>query len=516
LWSPSVPPVTGRLKSASGKNYAGLMALDESEHSSKRPQLEPARAPGRLVIVSNRVPARRGTQAGGLAVALQEALKPGSLWFGWSGKRSTKTGTEPQLEQAGGVTYATIDLAEQDYQHFYVGFSNSTLWPLLHFRLGLIDFKRADYEGYQRVNRAYAEALAPLLKPDDMVWIHDYHLIPLARELRALGVKNRLGFFLHVPFVPASVFSVLPPATELLRALCDYDVIGFQTEEHRQDFANCLTHMLGSGLLKDGTVRLPGSQAQAVVVPIGIDAKHFAHLADRAMRDRNSRIVRCAADRPLIIGVDRLDYSKGLPHRFEAFGRLLDGHQEHRGKVSYLQIAATSREDVSDYQTLRRELDESAGNINGRFAEFDWVPLRYMTRAVGRHTLAGLYRIAKIGLVTPLRDGMNLVAKEYIAAQDPEDPGVLILSRFAGAAEELADALLVNPYDPDEIADALQRAITMPLAERRQRFEQLSARVFLTTAQSYCWKFLDYLVPNGDPGLMETPRAAANAYSYRE
>lgn len=475
-----------------------LQVIDPPEEDAEKPpQAERAgrRGEGRLVIVSNRVPARRGPQAGGLAVALQDALKPGTLWFGWSGKTARKTATHPQLEQADGVTYATIDIAEEDYKQFYVGFSNSTLWPLLHFRLGLIDFKRDDYEGYLRVNRAYAAALAPLLQPEDTVWIHDYHLIPLARELRALGVKNRLGFFLHVPFAPASVFGVLPPAAELLRALCAYDLIGFQTERHRHDFADCLHHMLGAGMEEDGRIQLVGSQARAAVVPIGINARHFAKLAERAMRDRNGRIARAAGGRSLIIGADRLDYSKGLLNRFEAFGRLLTNYPEQRGKVSYLQIAAISREDVGDYQTLRRELDESAGNINGRFAEFDWVPLRYMTRAVGRHTLAGLYRMARVGLVTPLRDGMNLVAKEYIAAQDPADPGVLILSRFAGAAEEMTEALLVNPYDPDEIADALQQALTMPVEERRRRFESLSAAVFTSTAENYCRRFLKLLAP---------------------
>ncbi|HTH98637.1 MAG TPA: trehalose-6-phosphate synthase [Stellaceae bacterium] len=465
---------------------------------------QPKRDQGRLVIVSNRVPdpAKRGTQAGGLAVAVADALTPGSLWFGWSGKTARKTATHPQIEEADGITYATIDLGEQDHKRFYVGFANSTLWPLLHFRLGLIDFKREDYAGYIRVNKAYAAALAPLLQPDDIVWIHDYHLIPLAAELRALGVKNKLGFFLHVPFVPASVFAVLPPAKDLLRALCTYDVVGFQTDEHLNDFRNAVRRMLGAEIRQDGFINMVGVNCRAMVVPIGIDAQHFAQLAERATRSvERRRMETSLAGRSLVIGVDRLDYSKGLPHRFRGFAKLLANEPELRGRVHYLQIAAISREEVAEYQTLRRELDHLAGNVNGRFGEVDWTPLRYMTRAVSRTALAGLYRAARIGLVTPLRDGMNLVAKEYVAAQDPADPGVLVLSQFAGAAEEMGDAaLLVNPYDSEEIAEAICQGLAMGLDERRQRFEKLVASVFTSTAENYCRQFIAALTADTESG----------------
>jgi trehalose 6-phosphate synthase len=453
-----------------------------------------SRGKGRLVIVSNRVPApaKRGAQAGGLAVALADALTPGSLWFGWSGKTAKRTATHPHIETVDEITYATIDIGETDHKRFYVGFANSTLWPLLHFRLGLINFKREDYEGYLKVNKAYAAALAPLLQPDDIVWIHDYHLIPLAAELRALGVKNKLGFFLHVPFVPASVFAVLPPARDLLRALATYDVVGFQTAEHLQDFRNAVRRMLGAEIAEDGFIRMSGVNCRALVVPIGINARHFAQLAEKATKSvERRRLERSLGGRSLVIGVDRLDYSKGLPNRFNGFAKMLENVPELRTQVSYLQIAALSREEVADYQTLRQELDQIAGNVNGRFGEVDWVPLRYMTRAVSRTALAGLYRAARIGLVTPLRDGMNLVAKEYVAAQDPADPGVLVLSQFAGAAEEMGEAaLVVNPYDSEEIAEAIQRGLSMPFEERRQRFERLSATVFTTTAENYCRQFI--------------------------
>jgi trehalose 6-phosphate synthase len=317
------------------------------------------------------------------------------MWFGWSGKTAKKTSTHPHIEQTNAVTYATIDLSETDYKRFYVGFSNSTLWPLLHFRLGLINFKREDYEGYIRVNKAYADALAPMLQPDDVVWIHDYHLIPLAAELRARGVKNRLGFFLHIPFVPSSVWAVLPPAKDLLRGMCAYDVVGFQAREHLRDFTDSVGQMLGAEIDGNGEIRMPGVRCRAVVTPIGINARGFAQLAEKAARGaERRRLDRSLGGRNLVIGVDRLDYSKGLPQRFHGFARLLGNHPELRRQVSYLQVAAISREDVSEYKTLRRELDEIAGNVNGRFGEIDWVPLRYITRAVARTALAGLYRRA--------------------------------------------------------------------------------------------------------------------------
>lgn len=450
----------------------------------------------RLVIVSNRVPnpSERGPRAGGLAIGVADALKENGLWFGWSGEIATTTSETATKVVSGKVTYATIDLSQEDYDRFYVGYANSTLWPLLHFRLGLIDFKREDLDGYFSVNRAFAASLAGELRPDDLIWIHDYHLIPLGAELRKLGVTNKLGYFLHIPFVPASLFAALPQGDALLRAFCSYDVVGFQTEEHHRDFLDCVKQGLGLEPDADGVITSTEGRTQVIADPIGIDARAFAALASKAERSvETKRLVASLVERDLVIGVDRLDYSKGLPHRFDAFGRLLQNFPERRQQVSYLQIAARSRLDVSEYRDLRRDLDRKAGNINGRFAEFDWVPLRYMIRPMGRSTLAGFYRVARVGLVTPLRDGMNLVAKEFVAAQDHNDPGVLILSRFAGAAEDLKEALIVNPYDPDEIAEAMQQALTMPLAERQDRMEHLRARVFTNTAEAYCRKFLDAL-----------------------
>jgi trehalose 6-phosphate synthase len=462
----------------------------------------------RLVIVSNRVPnpQERGPRAGGLAIGVADALKDDGLWFGWSGEIAPATSETAVKVAAGKVTYATIDLSQEDYDRFYVGYANSTLWPLLHFRLGLIEFKREDLDGYFSVNRAFAAALARELRPDDLIWIHDYHLIPLGQELRRLGVTNKIGYFLHIPFVPASLFAALPQGDALLRAFCSYDVVGFQTEEHQRDFLDCMKQGLGLEPDGDGIVTSAEGRTQVIANPIGIDARAFAAMANKAERSvETKRLVSSLVERDLVIGVDRLDYSKGLPHRFDAFGRLLQRFPELRQKVSYLQIAARSRQDVQEYRDLRRSLDRKAGNINGRFAEFDWVPLRYMVRPVSRNTLAGFFRVAKVGLVTPLRDGMNLVAKEFIAAQDHTDPGVLILSRFAGAAEDLKEALIVNPYDPDEIADAMHQALTMPIEERQDRMEHLRARVFTNTAEAYSRKFIERLKSPAPTARAERP-----------
>jgi trehalose 6-phosphate synthase len=462
----------------------------------------------RLVIVSNRVPAYgdRKEQSGGLAVALDEALKQETLWFGWSGQTATETSLKPVLTQRRAVTLATIDLGAEDYQRFYVGFANSTLWPLLHYRTGIMDYVRADYHGYRTVNRQFAEALSPLLRPDDIVWIHDYHLMPLAHELRERGHANRLGFFLHIPFPPASVFDALPSARTLVRDLAACDLIGFQTEDDGDNFLSCVTRLAAGTLQSEGRFQIDGKASRAIAIPVGIDPVRFGRAAERASNgDNATRLRESLSGRRLIIGVDRLDYSKGLGNRFEAYARLLEQFPEHRLKVSYLQVAPRSRGDVGEYQLLKRNLDRQAGKINGKFAEFDWVPLRYMTRGLPRNTLAGFYRTAAVGLVTPLRDGMNLVAKEYVAAQEALDPGVLVLSRFAGAAAHMKEALIVNPYDADEVAEAIHEALVMPHDERRDRWQALYATVNRDSAAAWCERFLKELsstapsIRNGQP-----------------
>jgi len=449
----------------------------------------------RLVVVSNRVPLPgQGQRAGGLAIVLQDVMDSVGLWFGWSGNTTPHGDNAVQTITHRDTEYATIDLSEDEYQKFYVGYANSSLWPLLHFRQGLLEFRREDLEGYRAVNRLYAKSLQPLLKPDDLIWVHDYHLIPMGGQLRRLGARNRVGFYLHIPFVPHSVFDALPRGNRLLQDMCEYDVVGFQTEEHRSDFLDTVRHSLGHEITDDGIIHVPGRPVQTIVAPVGIDGLAFGRQAERAAKSKNNkRLTDSLNDRHLMIGVDRLDYSKGLPNRFEAFNRLLTRFPEHSQHVSFLQVAVPSREEVSEYAQLRPILNRMAGDINGRHGTFDWVPLRYMSQGVSRGTLAGFHRISRVGLVTPLRDGMNLVAHEYVAAQNAEDPGVLVLSKFAGAASYFEDALIVNPNDPDEIAEAMHAALTMPLQERRLRHARLFESVLRLTAASYCQTFLSAL-----------------------
>ncbi|WP_419730288.1 alpha,alpha-trehalose-phosphate synthase (UDP-forming) [Lichenicola sp.] len=453
---------------------------------------------GRLVIVSNRVPSpRERTQpAGGLTVGLADAIKgQPSLWFGWSGSAQGK-GVEtpaPELTEQDGVTYATIDLTAKQHEGFYQGFSNGILWPVCHYRLGLMQYHRDQLESYIAVNAMFARSLATLLQPDDVVWVQDYHLFPLGAALRREGVQTRIGFFLHIPFPPEQLFRALPGADLLLADLDAYDVVGVQTEQDATNMNQSLA-ALESGV-----------RAQAF--PIGIDPVAFGKQALKGESSKEmGRLTQALAGRALILGVDRLDYSKGIPERFRGFERLLQRFPAHRGKVSFLQVAPVSRGEVSEYKSLRRELDELSGRINGNWAEIDWIPLRYITRALPRKVLAGVHRRAAVGLVTPLRDGMNLVAKEYVAAQDPADPGVLVLSRFAGAAPELGDAVMVNPYDPDEIAEALDRALTMGLKERSTRWQAMNAAVHRVTAASWARDFLGVL--NAAPARPHSKKAA--------
>ncbi|MCI1438125.1 MAG: trehalose-6-phosphate synthase [Acetobacter indonesiensis] len=441
---------------------------------------------GRLVVVSNRVPAARDRQqpAGGLAVALRDALSEGQcLWFGWSGQQipeEDKAEREVSIDKVDNVTYATIDLTHSEFDGFYQKYSNGILWPLCHYRAGLMSYTRADREVYLDVNQLFAEKLLPLLQPGDLIWIHDYHLFPLGQALRDLGVTSPIGFFLHIPFPPWSLMKALPGAERLMRNMHAYDVIGLQTEDDARN-------------MNDG-FSVCGVEARAQVFPIGIDPESFAELARDGLEHAEVlRLQESLRGKPFIIGVDRLDYSKGLPERFKGYEAFLKRYPEHKGKVVYLQITPVSRGQVEEYRLLKQELDEAAGRINGMYGDFDWTPIRYLTKPVPRELLAGFYRLADAALVTPLRDGMNLVAKEYVAAQDGKDPGVLILSHFAGAAPEMEDALLVNPHDADEIADALHKALTMAQSERCDRWNRLQPDVWRVTAGSWARDFIGML-----------------------
>lgn len=430
----------------------------------------------RLVVVSNRVALPNESRAGGLAVALCAALKQdGGLWFGWSGKRVRSASGDLHRDHKDGIDYCTMDLSYEDYDAYYTGFSNRTLWPALHFRLDLVDYTRETREGYHRVNALFADKLAAQLRDGDTVWVHDYHLIPLGQQLRARGVGCRIGFYLHVPMPSSDLVAALPGHQELFGALSAYDLVGFQTVRDVERFQDYMRLFGGGRVLTPSRMEDANGRAfRATAFPISIDTAQVARQAAVAAGKPNIQRLRTSlAERALAIGVDRLDYSKGLPDRFRAFERYLTRHADHgkrAERLTLLQIAPASRQDVPEYQHLRRELEGLSGHINGVHSEPDWTPVRYVNKNFAHDVLFGFYRLANMGLVTPLRDGMNLVAKEFIAAQNPDDPGALVLSRFAGAASELTDALLVNPFDLDAVADAIAQAHAMPLEERRQRW----------------------------------------------
>ena len=429
----------------------------------------------RLVVVSNRVPVptEKKPPQGGLAVAVLSALEArGGLWFGWNGKVSE--GKTISRTRYGNVDFATTALSRKDYDDYYRGFSNRVLWPLLHARLERMEYYRSYENGYRRVNQFLAGALVPLLRPDDTIWVHDYHLIPLGLALRRAGCRQRIGFFLHTPFPPSDVFRALPNHRSLLLDFGAYDLVGFQTDVDHRGFVNSVHYGVPGAKVSIRSVQIGNGPTRTDVFPISIDVDGVAAAATKGRSSASGRrLISSLNARHLIMGVDRLDYTKGLVARFQACERLLQRYPAARGRFVYLQIAQPSRGDVPEYQQLRRALDAAAGEINGRFAEYDWMPLRYLHKGFSHATILGFLSISRVGLVTPLRDGMNLVAKEFVAAQRADNPGVLVLSELAGAARELRDALIVNPYDTDDVADGLAKAIDMPLEERRKRWQSL-------------------------------------------
>jgi trehalose 6-phosphate synthase len=449
-----------------------------------------------------------GIRAGGLEVALQATLKKHRCtWLGWSG--DVKEDVQTRTVKSGKITYIVTDLNEEDYQEYYNGFANRVLWPILHYRLDLAEFTRRELSGYLRVNDHFADELHKVLEPDDLVWVHDYHLIPLAKALRERGHDNRIGFFLHIPMPPPEILTAMPNHDRLMPALMHYDLVGFQTDNDAANFARYLAKELG---MSSHIPRMQSGQERAMRIgtfPVGVETEEFQRRARRAAR--SSFVSKVAKTMPggIMIGVDRLDYSKGLLLRLEAYERFLTAHPEFHGKISYLQITPRSRSEIAEYADIEQQIDSAAGRINSSYGDVAWNPVRYVKRAYTRTALAGLYRAARVGFVAPLRDGMNLVAKEYVAAQDATDPGVLILSRFAGAAEELKSALIVNPYDPDAVAGAIARALNMPLAERKNRHAELYAAMLENDITKWGDKFLASLT--GDPETFPAGRKAATS-----
>ncbi len=445
---------------------------------------------GRLIVVSNRIPLG-GPGSGGLVVALHEALaERGGIWIGAEDIEGEEPAPALRRREGGAYEKYTFDLTPKDREEYYLGFANSVLWPLCHRRSDLIDYETRFAEGYERVNARLARMLAEMLEPEDRLWVQDYHFFPLAARLRELGVENRIGFFLHIPFPNASDLPALPRSELLVDWIASYDLFGLQT---RRDVAACLEFFRGATdaeLMLDGAVRHGDHTVRVASYPIGIDPDALVEAADARRAEAKLRL---DPQERLLIGVDRLDYSKGIPNRLNAMGAYLDRRAPQDARATLLQIAPPSRERVLAYREVRDEIELLTGKINGEHSEIDWTPVRYIHKPVERELLAAIFRRADVALVTSLADGMNLVAKEYVASQDPEDPGVLVLSRFAGAAEQMQEALIVNPYDISEMADAISKGLAMPVEERRERHAALNANVRRQDIDWWTKTFLDAL-----------------------
>jgi len=459
----------------------------------------------RLVAVSNRVSVpRRGTAPGGLAVGLLSAMQArGGLWFGWNGEVMEGSLESADIVRRDNVTYATIELTSREHQDFYLGFSNAILWPVFHYFLDTFHYSDEQYDAYQLTNQRFARELAALLEPEDLVWVHDYHLIPLGQKLRESGAQQPLGFFLHIPFPAFEVLRALPVYGELMQSFIAYDVVGFQTDNDLANFHAAVKSIWGPDSIDAaGRIRVGDRRVIAEVFPIGVDVDGVQREALEAQAsEAHKRMVAGLLGRRLMIGVDRLDYSKGLVERFRAYERFLEKHPDSQNRVTFLQIAPLSRSDVRAYSAIRQELEQAAGRTNGRFADTDWTPIRYLNRNFPHDVLMSFLRSALVGIVTPVRDGMNLVAKEFVAAQDASDPGVLILSTLAGAARELTGALQVNPYDARAMGNAIEMAFNMPLAERRDRHQQMLDALRRNDIHAWHSRFVERLAAIHRPAM---------------
>lgn len=468
----------------------------------------------RLIAVSSRVqvePEDGHASRSGVAVALTAALRESNgFWFGWSGGATDAFTGQITFRRSDGVATATVDLEPQDIEEYANGFAMRTLWPLFHEQPAAGGTRDGVSDGYARLNYRFAETLAPLIESDDVVWVHDFPLIPLGENLRDHGFANRIGFFLHIPWPPEGLLAAMPGAAQLVESMFAYDVIGFQTEADRRAFSDFATLRLGAKVEAEN-VRLGVRVTRLLVCPMGLDAADFAGAVHSlAAKQAETRLVVSAGGRDMILGVDRLDQAKGLEERFAAYALLLAKRPDLRDKVFLLQIAPPAAAEVPGYRKIRETLDARSGAINGAFASIDWTPLRFVNQAYSRDELFGIYRAARVGLVTPLRDGMNLVAKEYVAAQDPADPGVLVLSRFAGAAAQLTDAVIVDPRSAQDMAEGIARALAMPLAERQERHKAMLETITSEDVRWWSRRFMDALAGT-DPGAQPLEEAVTAA-----
>ncbi|HYC49480.1 MAG TPA: bifunctional alpha,alpha-trehalose-phosphate synthase (UDP-forming)/trehalose-phosphatase [Gemmatimonadaceae bacterium] len=476
--------------------------LDASHYSDAQRAARKPRS-GRVLIVSNRLPVtarevdgdvQLTRSVGGLATGLRSTHAAAeSWWIGWLGDLKMDAKHRHQVrEQLDNMRASAVTLDAADAKTFYAKLSNGILWPLAHDRLDRLPLNLDGWDAYERVNERFADAVADRWQPGDLVWVHDYHLMRLPALLRKRIPEAKIGFFLHIPFPNPEIFFVLPARKWLVEGMLGADLIGFHTRRYRGHFTAALRRLLGLEMDADSHVRWNDRAVQLGVFPMGIDAESFnARAADPGV------IVKALGHRPagkerLILGIDRLDYSKGIPRRLAAIERLLEDHPEWRRNVRFLQVAVPSRGSVGAYRSFRREVEQLVSRINGRFGTSTWMPIHYMHQSLDNDDLIALYRAADVMLVTPVRDGMNLVAKEFVACRNDES-GTLVLSEFAGAADDLRDALIVNPYDIGGVAASIHTALTMDSAERRRRMRLLRTHVFEYDVQWWTREFLGSL-----------------------
>lgn len=458
----------------------------------------------RLVIASNRLPivlskdADGGWQvqpgSGGLVTALAPVLRSrGGIWIGWTGTmQEDQVDLAPLLADAtrdAGYSLISVQVTAEQHDKFYLGFSNAVIWPLFHDLQSHCHFEPDYWRAYEDVNRSFAQVIVEQTQPDDYIWVQDYHLMNVASELRAMEVSRKLGFFLHIPFPPPDIFLKLPWRTPVLIGLLSYDLVGFHTQRDRTNFVDCVRALLKDVVIDDAgqltSVRYDERTTRLGAFPIGIDFDEFAqHAASQEVAAGAAALREALPHRQLVLGVDRLDYTKGIPQRLEAFRHALARHPELHGQITFVQVVIPSRTDILEYAELKTEIEQLVGEINGQFTQPGWVPIHYLFRSMDRNELLSYYRAADIALITPLKDGMNLVAKEYCASS--VETGVLILSEFAGAAPQFENgALLVNPYDLIGVADAIYEAWAMPEEERRRRLKEL--RRVVAEQDIYWW-----------------------------
>jgi trehalose 6-phosphate synthase/phosphatase len=455
-----------------------------------------------LITISNRLPVsvvRREqslhfeSSVGGLATGLAQFVKEKpSAWVGWPGIPLSRIDDRERagiLERLKNESCHPVFLTGYEVENFYYGFANRTIWPLFHYFPLHTSYNKTFWAVYEKVNTKFADAVAEILRPGDTVWVHDYHLLLLPEMIRRRRPGASIGFFLHIPFPSFELFRLLPWREEILRGLLGADLVGFHTKSYSRHFLESVSTILGLEA-RQGKIRLGTRTVTAGAFPMGIDSKKFSTAGSLPrVRREVEKIERRCVDRKIILSVDRLDYTKGIPQRIEAYDLFLERNPEWREKVTFILIAVPSRTAVPAYAQLKKSVDESIGRISGRFGAIGWVPIWYLYRALPFETLAAYYRAADVCLVTPLRDGMNLVAKEYLASRDAGD-GVLVLSEMAGAAEELGGSILVNPNNTDEIAEAIKEALSLGPKEQIRRNEPMRRRIEKNTVVRWAGDFL--------------------------